>query len=224
MASVDIAIGAHVSNRDGRPLGRVTRFVVDPATRRLEALVVGHGPLAIDERVVDVAMAEWEADGEVFLSVDDEEASRLAPFATRQVAQVRQPYPEPVPSHTFDPVAGFAGGPNEEDAIRALQSDPLFGTQTVVQTISSVPEGSVVLSKRTAVVTADGFTAGHLHALSLDEQRRVVGLVMTSFLVFKYHVRLPASSVAEFTHDRVRLTKGRDALTDAMNEADIRPA
>ncbi len=225
MAILDVAIGAQVSNRDSGPLGRVTRFVVDPAGRRLDALVVARGPFSIDERVVDVAMAQWDADGEIFLSVVGEEAERLPPFAARQVAQIREPYPEPVPSHRFDHVAGFAGGPNEGDPLPELLSDPLFGTETfVVQTILSIPERSVVLTKCTPVVTANGYRAGRLHALSLDEQRRVVGLVMTSFFVFKYHVRVAVSSVAALTHDRILLTKGLDALTDAMNEADVRPA
>jgi hypothetical protein len=122
-------------------------------------------------------------------------------------------------------VAGFAGSPNAQDAVPELLSDPIFGTETiVVQTISSIPESSVVMTKRTAVVTANGYKAGRLHALSLDEQGGIAGLVMTSFLVFKYRVRVPASSVAALTHDRILLTKGLDDLTEAMNEADIEPA
>jgi hypothetical protein len=223
MASTTIAFGAHVSNRNGRPLGRVTRAAVDPATRRLAALVVGDGPLTIDERVVDGAMVERQADGAVFLSVDDDESARLPPFARREVARVREPDTAPILSHTFDPVVGFSGGPDEGDAIPELHSGSSFGSRLpetdIVQTVPGIPEGSVVMTKRTAVVSADGVTAGHLHALSLDEQHRVVDLVHDSDPVFTYHVRVPMSWVAELTPDRVLLTKGIDAVT-----ADIRPA
>jgi hypothetical protein len=212
MAIANIDVGAQVSDRDGWPLGRVTRFVVDPATRRLDALVVGDGPFSIDEWVADIALVEREADGAISLSVDREEAGRLPHFAEREVAPVREPDPAPVQSHTFDPVFGFPGGPDEGDEYPATHSE------------SPVPETDIVLGRGTAVVTADGFTAGHLHSLSLDDQHRLDGIAMSSGHLFKHHVRLPLSSVAELTANRILLTEGLDAVTDAVNEADIQPA
>jgi uncharacterized protein YrrD len=63
-----------------------------------------------------------------------------------------------------------------------------------------------------------------LHASSLAERNRIVGFVVTSGLVFKHHVRLPVSSVAKLSQDRVVLTQGLDELTDSVDEADVRPA
>ena len=216
MAIANIDIDAQVSDRDGWPLGRVTRFVVDPATRRLDALVVSDGSFSIDERVADIALVEREADGAISLSVDREEAGRLPHFAKREVTKDREPDPAPVQSHTFDPVVGFPGGPDEGDEVPAALREPPFE--------ASLPDTDIVFSKRTAVVTADGFTAGHLYALSLDAEHRVDGLAMTSGHLFKHHVRLPLSSVSELSHDRILLTQGLDAMTDAIDEADVQPA
>jgi hypothetical protein len=177
---------------------------------------------------VDLAQVDRSAHDEVFLTVDDDAAGRLPPFVKREVAQVRD---SPLPtgqSVTFDPVAGFVRVPDEGEGVAEPGSDSLFETAptgtVITDTVSSVPEGSVVLSGHTKVVSADGFTAGHLHALELDDRQRVVGVVMTSGHLYKHQVRVPMTSVAGLTHDHIRLTKGLDEAMDAVNEADIQPA
>jgi hypothetical protein len=63
-----------------------------------------------------------------------------------------------------------------------------------------------------------------VQALELDDRQRVVGFVMTAGHLHQHHVRLPASSVAGLRHDRIVLTQGLDEVTDALEEADVRPA
>jgi hypothetical protein len=196
-------------------------------------LVAARRTCHLTARFVDVALVDRAMDGGVFLSVGGQEAGRLPPFVKKEVAQTREPYLEPVESTAFNPVAGIAWDPYEGEGVAELRSDSLFETppptSVNVQTISGVPEGSVVLSKHTAVVSADGgqelvFTAGHLHALSLGEQNRIVGFVVTVGHLYKHHVRLPVSSVAELRHDRIVLTQGLDEVTEAVDEVDIQPA
>jgi hypothetical protein len=227
MAIESVAIDSHVWAREGKPVGRVTRFVVAPATGHLDALVVDRGPLST-ERLVDVALVDRSAHDEVFLTVDDDEAGRLPPFVKREVAQVRESPLPPEQSVTFDSVAGFAWDPYEGEGVADPRDDSLFETvptgTVVTDTISSVPEDSVVLTHHTKVVSADGFTAGHLQGLELDDQQRVAGVVMTSGHLYKHHVRVPMTSVADLTHDRIKLTQGLDEAMDTVNEADIQPA
>jgi len=224
MAIESVTIGSHVWSRDGQPIGRVTRFVVDPAAWRLDSLVVDHGPLST-ERIADAGLIDRSAHDEVFLSVGDDAAARLPPFAKREMAQVSGPLMPSV--HNSDVV----WDPYEGDGVVQFQEvtgDSLYEmapTGTVItDTISSIPESSVVIDKRTAVVSADGFTAGHLHGLVLDGPQRVTGIVMTSGHLYKHHVRVPLSEAAEMSHNRILLTMGFDEATDAVNEADIQPA
>jgi hypothetical protein len=157
-----------------------------------------------------------------------EETGQLPPFVKRQVAHVRGSTMAPALSQTFDPVAGFTRVQYEGDAIPRLHSDSLYEPRpsetVIVESIPSAPESSVVLSRQTAIVTADGFTVGHLHALALDERLRVVEVVLTAGHLYKHHVRVPSSVVAELTADRILLTQGLDEATDAVDEADVEPA
>jgi uncharacterized protein YrrD len=226
MAIDSVAIGANVWAREGEPCGRVTRFVLDPGSRKLAAIVIDHGPL-LTERVVDAALVDRWGDGKVVLSLNDDAAGRLPSFTTRDIARgLLTPIP-PERRIAFDPVAGFARYPDEDPAVPELSGGSRFAPVppvTVVETISSVPPGTVVLVGHTPIESAAGFTAGHLHALELDEQQRVVGFAMTVGYLFKHHVRLPVSSIAGLTPDRIVLTQGLDALLDDIEEADVRSA
>jgi sporulation protein YlmC with PRC-barrel domain len=228
MAIETVTIGSHVWGREGKPLGRVTQLVVEPATGRLAALVIDHGPLST-ERIADVALIDRSAHDEVFLAMDDDEAGRLPPFVKREVAWVPGP---PMPSNqavTFDPVAGFVWSPyeGETNSLAELQ-DSLYVTplpaDTVTETISGIPESSVIVSAHTQVITADGYKAGHLHGLSLDDQDQIDGVVITTGHLYKHHVRVPVTALAGISHQRIVLTKGLDDAMDAVNEVDVQPA
>jgi uncharacterized protein YrrD len=224
MAIESVTIGSHVWARDGQPLGRVTRFVVDPAAWRLDSLVVDRGPFST-ERLVDVTMVDRSAHDEVFLSVGGDKAGPLPPFVKREMAQVDGPLMAPVHNSAvvWDPYEGDGVVQFQEVTGDSLYELAPMGT-VITDTISSVPEGSVVIDKGTEVVTADGFTAGHLHGLVLDGPQRVTGIVMTAGLLYKHHVRVPLSQAAQMSHNRILLTLGWDEATDAVNEADIQPA
>jgi hypothetical protein len=228
MGNTNIALGWHVWASGGEPLGRVTRFIVDSTTGRLDALAVDRGPLST-ERLVDLALVDRAAHDEVFLSVADDEAAHLPPFTTREVTDVRESsLVAPAVAGTYQALAGSPWDPYEGEGVGELRDDSLYATPlpagAVVETISSIPESSIVLGRRTAIVSADGFTAGHLHALTIDEQRRIDDVVVTAGLVYKHHVRLPVSSIAGLTHDRIVLTQGLDAALDSVEEADVTPA
>ncbi len=123
-------------------------------------------------------------------------------------------------------MAGSVWDPYEGGGAAVPRGDLLLETppaEGVVATISSVPESTVVLSRRTAIITADGFKAGRLHALVLDAERRIAGIFTTSGFVFKSHVRVPIAWIAGVSHRRIELTMGLDDAMGAVDEADIHP-
>lgn len=218
MALETLALGEHILGKDGMPLGHVTRFVVDSASARLIEVVVGRGPLST-ERIFALNLVDRTAGGELVAPVDQEEAKRLPPVPTREVEQ------EP---GADVPVVGFTWDPYEGEGVVNLAHDSLSETppspDVIVETASTFPESSVVLSKHTEVVSADGFKAGHLHALLLDGEQQLVGIVTTSGLVYKHNVRVPLTAIASLARKRIVLTQGLDDALNSLDEADVQPA
>jgi uncharacterized protein YrrD len=227
MATTSITIGAHVWSSDGKNTGRVTRFVVEPATRQLAALLIVRGPI-LTERVVDVGLVERLTKDGVVLAVSDAEAAHLPPYEKRAVEEWNTPSVlASTATGTYEAMSHSPRDTFESERVPERRAETFFAPHAetvVVGTIESVPESDVVVDGRTAIVGTDGFTLGHLHALTVDERYGVVGFEVTAGLVFKHHVRAPVSWVAEVTHDRIALNLRRDAALDAVEEADVRPA
>lgn len=224
--NVNVAIGEQVRTSEGETIGRVSRFVVDLAARQLTAVVIDHGPLSA-ERVAEITLVKRPAGDELVLAVASDEAKQLPPFAKRALAWGSEPSTAESAA-LVEPAGNVVRDPYQGVDLERLRGDSLYEwplpDSLVVETISSIPESSVVLGKHTAIVSSDGYTVGHLHGLAVDGQRRIAEVVTTSGLIYRQHLRLPASTVVGFRHDRLGLNQRLDEVTESLDEEAVQMA
>ena len=78
---MQIKLGARVVASDGAPVGTVSRLVVDPQTRVLVELIVRHGRVATNDRLVERGLIEdVGVDGVVRLTLASTELDTLPDF------------------------------------------------------------------------------------------------------------------------------------------------
>jgi sporulation protein YlmC with PRC-barrel domain len=220
MAIEHVAIGTRVTTSDGASIGRVTRFVIDTESGRLSYVAFHHRPLGT-ERLIDTELITKSTATEITLSIDSEAAKQLSPVVTNELVQTRGPQTIPVSSGGMVDIAGTGNHWFRYDDDSVFETVP-FGT-IVTETVSTIPEGSLVIGKETHVFTSDEFDVGHVDTLSLDGQLRVTGFVMTAGHLYRHHVQIPRSWVAGVTDKRIRLSKGLDESMDALPEYDVWP-
>ncbi len=217
MAVTTIAIGTQVLAQEGVVLGDTSGFVVNRRSLQFNAIAFDRGPLSA-ARLANARMVDrWSAAG-IVLSIGVEDARRLPMLFRRDVV------PEQGDSVDMD-------GPAFKPPVRAndglkLHIDALFAMpaaeKTTVDTCQGVPDGDVIWSPHTQIITADGFTVGQVHGLVLGANRHIDAIDMTVGRLIKHCVRMPSSVIAEFTDDRVTLTMGLEEATESLDEESVR--
>src|SRR5262245_59021330 len=77
---MELTEGAHVYTADGEQVGKISRFVLDPATDQVTHIVVHKGWLMPEEKVVELKMITSALEDKVVLSSELGDFHHLPPF------------------------------------------------------------------------------------------------------------------------------------------------
>lgn len=160
---LELSVDTQIQTADGRVVGEIDRFIVNPSRKEVTHVVVRRGALFTEERVVPVD-ALGEEDGKVRLRAGIDPAE-LAPFerghyvemdpATSSRLTPRSPnaliWAYPIPSMTGFPA--YPAAPIGDAAVAKR----------------NVPEGEVVVNEGAPVRSADGTEIGSVSEIAIDE-------------------------------------------------------
>src|SRR5579885_319914 len=163
--AMDVRIGAEVQGTDGK-LGEVHRVIVDARTGNITDLVVKHGFLFGNERVVPLSCVTKVENGVVYLEADKEAFARFNGYADDR-------YRAPDPNYIGPP--GFNNTEFMLDEVTAMgvasfgQVEPPLGFPGGQQ-VSPDDLQRPALQEGSAVLDANGEKVGEISELSLDPE------------------------------------------------------
>ena len=159
---LELSVDTEIQTADGRVMGEVDRFIVNPSRKEVTHVVVRRGVLFTEERVVPVEILDEEG-GNVrlrsgidpaelppferghYVEMDPATSSRLTPRSPNALI-----WAYPIPSMT-----GFPAYP----------SAPLGGGAVSER---NIPEGDVLVSEGGSVRSADGTEIGSISQVAID--------------------------------------------------------
>lgn len=210
-----LQLGGHVQTSDGaaRELADV---VIDATARRVTHLVVAPSDRPELARLVGIAQARG-GDGHdtpIVLTCTAEELERLeAVHHTAYLLLGDKLAEDPDRTTGIEEVSslssyeGFAPGGLDSGAL-PTDFDP-----HVTASYDLIPRGGVEIRRRSAVTSADGHHLGHVDGFVLDDEHRIVELVLVhGHLWGKRDIHIPMTDVATIDNDELVLSVPRDEV------------
>ena len=86
---MELKEGTSVFTQSGEDVGKINRFVLDPATHEVTHIVIQKGWLLPEDKVVPIAMVSTATDERVVLDRMNEELDQLPPFEERHFVKLQ---------------------------------------------------------------------------------------------------------------------------------------
>lgn len=210
MELLELQDNAMVRAADGKALGEIERFVVNPSNREVTHLVVKEGLIFKDRRIVPVEMID-RVDEEGPVLVTDIEPDELEPFATEHYVSV-----DDVTRDRFDPALGEASiwryptlGTGFYPGYPGMAVP--YGPVTTKVRDLNVPAGAAIVDQRTPVELASGKAIGSVTEVAVTEEGDLSHLIVELDSLDGERV-VPAHWIDTITEDRIVLAVGEGVL------------
>lgn len=205
---MEIAIGADVVGKDGK-LGEVQRVIVDARSNHVTDLVVKHGFLWGNERVVPLSCVAGVTDGAVRLDMDEAHFKTLNGFA---------------PDHYHAPDPDYIGPPGFDHGEFLLDTAVASGSAAGLGPASGAPPlgypgGEQVTPDNMArpayakgmdVLDALGEKVGEVHEFAVDASSgKLTRLVLRRGFLLHHDTELPLAWVENLGDEGVLLNVGK---------------
>jgi uncharacterized protein YrrD len=213
MNNVELKEGTSVVSANGKELGKVNRFVLDPDTNKVTHIVVQKGWLFAEDKVIpfDKVQSMNEEDDKVLLNKNIEDFDDLPDFEERHFVKVSDTTdvprnlaadypvgPHPAPAFYWYPPVGYTGMPAYGFG---YYSWPRTETQR------NIPSDTVALKEGTNVVTSDDKHVGDVERLLVDPKTdKVTHFLISQGVFFKDKKQIPAGWIRSVTEDKVQLS------------------
>lgn len=215
---MEIREGMSVVNANGEQVGRVNRFVLDPATNEVTHIVIQKGWLLPEDKVVPFEMVNSTAEGKITLSSEVHNFDEFPPFEQTHFVEVPDNDPnDPTPPE--DPTYQHAPAYYWYPALPSI-SYPNIGSPNVGtpgaglayshmspgRTKRNIPEDTVPLKEGTNVISSDGEHVGDVERLIVEPQsNQATHFVISQGLFFKDRKLVPAEWVNSVEEEKVHL-------------------
>ena len=205
---MELKEGTSVFTPGGEEVGKVNRFVLDPATNEVTHIVIQKGWLLPEDRVVPFEMVNSASEDRVVLSEEVGEFDKLPPF--EETHFFRAPDEDAGdPSLTGDPVYHYAPAYYWYPA----RANPGFqgpGLAPYVLPVGepqrNIPEDTVPIREGTNVVSVNGDHVGDVERLFLEgDSNKVSHFVISQGILFKDRKLVPAHWVKSVDEHAVSL-------------------
>ena len=212
---MELKEGMGVFTPGGEEIGRVNRFVLDPATDEVTHIVVQKGWLLPEDKVVPFSMVQATGGERLILKEEVGDFDELPPFeetnfvrATDELPgdpgrrpDVASPY---LPAYYWYPSRAGTGFPGFGVAPYAVPSS---------ETKRNIPEDTVPLKEGSRVVSSDGEHVGNVDHLFLEgDSNKVTHFLISQGILFKDRKLVPAHWVKSVEEDTVYLVVPSELL------------
>lgn len=205
---IELKEGTRVFTPGGEEVGRVNRFILDPATNEVTHVVIQKGWLLPEDKVVPFEMVSSATEDRVVLNENIGDFDELPPFeetsfvrATDNDLNDLTPTGDPAyaytpayywyPSHANIGYPGIALG---------------HYTWPSGETKRNIPEDTVPLKEGTDVISSDGEHVGDVERLIVDpESKQATHFLISQGVFFKDRKLVPAHWVTSVEEDKVYL-------------------
>jgi len=199
---MELKEGTSVYTPDGREVGKINRFVLEPATNQITHIVVQKGWLLPEDKVVQMEMIRSATEDRVELNEMVQDYDQLPPFEeTHYVsADEEEEYRDPLSRGTgyyWYPPVGYVGF-------------PIYGPgyyNPPVEKIQNIPDNAVPLKEGADIISADQQHVGALERLFVDpDTNKVTHFVISQGLLLKDRKLVPTQWVRSVEEKKVHLT------------------
>ena len=209
---MELREGVGVFTPGGEEVGRVNRFVIDPATNEVTHIVIQKGWLLPEDKVVPFEMVSAATDERVVLREDVGDFDELPPFEETQFVPAADEEPgEPVPAaepryryapaYYWYPTLGFPG----------MALGPYVWPREATR--RNIPENTVPLREGTNIMSSDGKHVGDVERLFLEQgSNKVTHFLISQGVLFKDRKIVPAHWVKSVEEETVHLVVSSQVL------------
>jgi len=194
---LELREGMSVFTRSGEELGKVNRFVLDPATNEVTHIVIQKGWLLPEDKVVSFQVIGSTAEGKVVLNEDIENFDELPPFEEIHFVRANDDPNDPNLTYYWYPSHPGMGYPGFGPGHYALPP---------AETKRNIPEDTVPLKEGTDIISADGKHVGDIERLIVEpDSNRATHFVISQGLLFKDRKLVPVHWIKSVEEDKVHL-------------------
>jgi uncharacterized protein YrrD len=223
----------------GKEVGKISCFVLDPATQEVTHIVVQKGWLFSEDKVVPFEMVHSATEDKVLLSESIESFDKLPPFEethyirmrevdvsrggnARQGVEQHSRAEEKYREETVEADVSRGGNPRYEGMAAYYWYPPHgyvgypvgFYGWPPIETTRNIPEHTIPLKEGTDVISSDGEHVGDIERLFVaTESNRTTHLVISQGMFFKERRLIPAHWIKS-VEDKVELTVSSKQLEE----------
>jgi uncharacterized protein YrrD len=202
---MELKEGTSVFTTSGEEVGKINRFVLDPATNEVTHVVVQKGWLLPEDKVVPIAMIRTATEERVVLNPKAEDLDQLPPFEETHFVELAEEEIQPMdtaafryaPAYYWYPPAGYIGYP---------ELGPGFPALPPLETTRNIPAGTIPLREGANVMSSDGEHVGDLERLFVDnDSNQATHFLVSEGMFFKEKKLIPTHWVKSVEEEKVYL-------------------
>lgn len=208
---MELKEGTSVYTPDGQEVGKISRFVIDPANNQVTHVVVQKGWLLREDKVVPLEMIDSANKERIELNEKVEDYEDLPPFEETHYVNAagEEAYSEGsadanIPASYWYPPMGYLAHPTY---------GPNVFSWPPAEVKQNIPEHTVPLKEGANVISVDGKHVGDLERLFVaSDTNNVTHFVISQGLLFKERKLVPAGWVKNVEEDKVHLSVSTNLL------------
>ncbi len=214
MLKLEIGEGTPVFTSGGQQVGRINRFVLDPATDEVTHIVVQKGWLLPEDKVVPFEMIDSASPDKVVLKEDLDDFNELPPFEETHFVGINDT-PHSGKRRTYSYAQAYYWYPPPEGYIGYPAYGLAFPGWPPAVTQQNIPQNTVPLQKGSNVISSDGKHVGDVERLFVEpDSKRVTHFLITQGVLFKDRKVVPANWVKSVEENKVNLIVSAGLLDD----------
>jgi len=203
---MELKEGTAVFTSSGEQVGKINRFVLDPASNEITHIVVEKGWLLPTDKVIPIAMIDTATEERVVLNQDVRDFDDLPPFEETHFVELSEADTIPAgypayryaPAYYWYPPSGYMGYP-------AFGAE-YYGWPPAVTT-RNIPADTVPLKEGADVMSSDGQHVGKVERVFVDaDSHRATHFLISQGTLLKERKLIPAHWINSVEEDKVHLT------------------
>jgi uncharacterized protein YrrD len=207
---MELKEGTSVFTSDGQEVGKINRFVLDPATNQVTHIVVQKGWLLPEDKVVPFEMINSATEEQVVLKDNVDDLEKLPAFEETHFVSVEEEDENPKEyARSYDPAYYWYPPPQGVGYL----GYPAYGLgyhgwpPMETETTRNIPDNTVPLKEGSNVMSVDGKHVGDVERLFVSsDDNRVSHFVISQGVFFKERKLVPAQWVRSVDETEVHLT------------------
>jgi uncharacterized protein YrrD len=202
---MELKEGTNVFTPGGEVVGKINRFVLDPATNEVTHLVVQKGWLLPEDKVVPIGMISTATEERVVLNQKIEDFDQLPSFEETHFVELTEADSgltgpstyRYAPAYYWYPPSGYIGYP---------AFGPGYYGWPPVETTRNIPADTIPLKEGADVISSDGEHVGDVERLFVDsESNKATHFVISEGLLFKERKLIPAHWIRSVEENKLNL-------------------